>query len=113
MGTPAAGYSIRSGSWNTFAVLAPRTAMSNCMAIVDSGESWQFIRFERETRYYELRLQRDLFGWVVVKIWGRKSSRLGQMRTTPCSSFIEASRLWDAGVRARERRGYVPTTETH
>jgi predicted DNA-binding WGR domain protein len=86
-------------------------AISNCMAMVESGECWQFIRFERETRYYELRLQQDLFGWVVVKTWGRKSSRLGQMRTTPCSGFLEASRLWDAGVRARERRGYVPTTE--
>ena len=69
---------------------------------------WRFARFERDTRYYELRLQQDLFGWVVVKVWGRKSSRLGQMRTTPCSSFLEASRLWDAGVRTRQRKGYVP-----
>ena len=94
-------------------VVTPRMAMSNCMAMVDSGEGWRFSRFERETRYYELRLQQDLFGWVVVKVWGRKSSRLGQIRTTPCGSFLEASRLWDAGVRARERRGYVPTTEKH
>ncbi len=84
-------------------------AISNCMAIVESGECWQFIRFERETRYYELRLQQDLFGWVVVKVWGRISSRLGQMRTMPCSSFLEASRLWDAGVRALQRKRYVST----
>ena len=32
----------------------------------DEG-TWRYVRFERETRYYELRLQRDLFGWVVVK----------------------------------------------
>ena len=32
------------------------------------------VRFEREIRYYELRLQQDLFGWVVVKAWGRKST---------------------------------------
>ncbi len=92
-----------------FAVLTPCKAMSNSMAMVDSGEGWRFSRFERETRYYELRLQQDLFGWVIVKVWGRKSSRLGQMRITPCSSFAEACRLWDAGVRARERRGYAPT----
>jgi predicted DNA-binding WGR domain protein len=75
---------------------------------METSGPWRFVRFERETRYYELRLQQDLFGWVVVKTWGRKSSRLGQIRTTPCSSFLEASRLWDAGVRARERRGYRP-----
>jgi len=80
---------------------------------METSDAWQFARFEHETRYYELRLQQDLFGWVVVKTWGRKSSRLGQVRTTPCSSFLEATRLWDAGVRARERRGYVPTTEKH
>ena len=75
---------------------------------METDTPWRFARFERETRYYELRLQQDLFGWVIVKVWGRKESRLGQMRTTPCSSFLEASRLWDAGVRARERRGYAP-----
>lgn len=70
-------------------------------------ETWQFARFERETRYYELRLQQDLFGWVVVKAWGRKSTQLGQMRTTPCSSFSEAASVWDAGIRRRRRKGYV------
>ena len=84
----------------------PTLKTTTTMAL--NPESWRFTRFERETRYYELRLQQDLFGWVVVKIWGRTSSRLGQMRTTPCSSFAEASRAWDAGVRARQRRGYVP-----
>ena len=48
-------------------------------------ETWQFARFERETRYYELRLQQDLFGWVLVMAWGRKSTRLGQMRTRPAA----------------------------
>ena len=89
----------------------PQAALHNSPASHDA--LWRSARFERDTRYYEIRLQQDLFGWVVVKVWGRISSRLGQMRTTPCSSFVEASRLWDAGVRARERRGYVPTTEKH
>jgi predicted DNA-binding WGR domain protein len=73
----------------------------------DEG-AWRFARFERETRYYELRLQRDLFGWIVLKAWGRKSTRLGQARTTPCSDFQEAVRVWDAGIRQRQRRGYAP-----
>lgn len=30
---------------------------------------WLYARFERDTRYYELRLQQDLFGWVVIKVW--------------------------------------------
>lgn len=73
----------------------------------DEG-AWRFVRFEREIRYYELRLQRDLFGWIVLKAWGRKSTRLGQVRTTPCIDFQEAVRVWDAGIRQCQRRGYAP-----
>ena len=74
---------------------------------MEADTAWRYVRFERETRYYELRLQQDLFGWVVVKAWGRKSTRLGQMRTTPCSSYSEAASAWDAGIRRRHRKGYV------
>ena len=73
----------------------------------DEG-TWRYVRFERETRYYELRLQRDLFGWVVTKAWGRKSTRLGQARSTPCSDYNEAVRVWDTETRRRQRKGYAP-----
>lgn len=73
----------------------------------DEG-AWRYVRFERETRYYELRLQRDLFGWVVVKAWGRKSTRLGQARCTSCSDYNEAVRVWDTETRRRQRKGYAP-----
>ena len=81
---------------------------SHRATLMETYTPWRFVRFERETRYYELRLQQDLFGWVVVKAWGRKSTRLGQARTTPCSDFQEVVRVWDAGIRQRQRRGYAP-----
>ena len=74
---------------------------------MEADTAWRYARFERETRYYELRLQQDLFGWVVVKAWGRKESRLGQVRSVPCDSYSEALQEWRAGLRARQRRGYV------
>ena len=79
---------------------------------METDTPWRFTRFERETRYYELRLQQDLFGWVVVKSWGRKESWLGQMRSVPCDGYPEALQKWRAGLRARQRRGYVEYHES-
>gem|GEM_PF-2119192 len=67
----------------------------------------QFVRLEREGRYVELRLQQDLFGWVVIRTSGDSRGGRGQMKTTPCADYPEAIHLWNQEVRARKRRGYV------
>ena len=44
-------------------------------------------RWERDTRYYELRVQQDLFGdWLLTRAWARKGSALGQRRHVLCGS---------------------------
>jgi hypothetical protein len=43
-------------------------------------QKWRYLRFEKDTRFYELRLELDLLGhWVISAINGRKGSRLGKM----------------------------------
>lgn len=69
---------------------------------------WQFVRLERAGRYAELRLQQDLFGWVVIRTSGDGQGGRGQMKTIPCADYPEAIHLWNQDVRARKRRGYVP-----
>ncbi len=69
---------------------------------------WQFVRLEREGRYIELRLQQDLFGWVVVRTSGDGQGGRGQMKTIPCADYPEAIHLWNQEVRVRKRRGYIP-----
>lgn len=70
-----------------------------------------WIRWERNTRYYEAVLGRDLFGgWVVTKCWGRKNSRLGQVRNVPVSTEGEGHDVIAAIWRRRLRRGYTVVT---
>lgn len=66
-----------------------------------------WIRWERNTRYYEAVLSKDLFGgWVVTKCWGRKNSRLGQLRNVPVDTESEGYDVIAAIWRRRLRRGY-------
>lgn len=70
-------------------------------------------RFERATehgsRYYEIRVQPDLFGLVVIRVWGRRGSPMGRMVTTPCQDSAEAESLYMRCVRQRLRRNYRQT----
>lgn len=64
-------------------------------------------RWQREDhRYYEARLQRDLFGWVIVRIWGRVGSRLGQVRTVPVDNYREGEAVVAEIARRRAARRY-------
>lgn len=69
-------------------------------------------RWQRDDdRYYEAILQRDLFGWVVIRIWGRVGSRLGQVRTTPLAGYQDGLRLLGEIFRRRAARRYYLMTE--
>jgi len=65
-------------------------------------------RWERDTRYYELRLERDLLGdWVLVRVWGRRGSAMGQVRKAVCGSREEGLALFADAEGRRRKRGYV------
>lgn len=65
-------------------------------------------RWERDTRYYELRVQQDLFGdWLLTRIWGRKGTALGQIRHELCESYAAGiAKFAQAEVR-RKQHGYA------
>ena len=64
-------------------------------------------RFIKLTRYYDLILTRDLFGWVVVKAYGRRGTQLGRMNTLPFDSKALAEVYFDKECARRLKRGYV------
>ena len=67
-------------------------------------------RWEKDTRYYLLQLEQDLFGeWVLTRVWGRKQSALGQLRREPFDSYGQALARLGKEERRRQGRGYVRT----
>ena len=61
-------------------------------------------RWEKDSRYYLLRLERDLFGaWVLTRVWGRKQTALGQLRREPFDSQIQG--LAQLGKEEKRRQG--------
>lgn len=54
-------------------------------------EVWYSVRFEKDTRYYVIRLEQDLFEhWTINAINGRIKSKLGQSRILAFDSFEAA-----------------------
>jgi hypothetical protein len=73
---------------------------------------WPLWRWEKRVgaviRFYEARLQPDLWGqWTVTLVWGRRDSPLGRVRHDPCGTYAEGlARVRDVQDR-RARRGYA------
>ena len=60
-------------------------------------------------RYYEVRLQQDLWGqWVPVVRWGRRGTALGQTRCQPYPAEAAAWSQIEKIHRRRLQRGYHP-----
>ena len=73
-----------------------------------NAEAPLFSRWERETRYYELRLQQDLWGdWVLMRVWGQRGAALGQIRRELCSSYAIGESLYAESIKRREQHGYI------
>lgn len=69
------------------------------------------LRWEKESRYYEIHLQQDLWGdWVLTRIWGRRGSPTGQITRVPCRSYRDAAELLASVCSQRKRRGYEPVS---
>lgn len=68
------------------------------------------LRWEKPTargvRYDEVELRRDLWGaWRLARAWGRRGTRLGQIRVAPCGSRAEGlARIAAIPKRRRQRR---------
>ena len=70
--------------------------------------SYLKMRWEKKEnqRYYEAWVSRDLFGWVVTRIWGRKGTSLGQVTHRPCDSFNDGKTQVLLIDKQRQQRGY-------
>ena len=77
----------------------------------DPPADFTFVLFERvdpaenAARYYLIAWQPTLFGWGVVRIWGRKG-QTQHLRTDPFPSLNEAWPTIRSHIRTRLRHGY-------
>ena len=70
-------------------------------------ETYFEARFEKDIRYYVIRLTKDLLeDWVIVLINGRIKSKLGQSRTLDFSHFNEAYEDFCTLAKVRHLRKY-------
>lgn len=65
------------------------------------------MRWESETRWYEVSVYRDLFNLVVVQRWGGKSNQRHGERISPVDSLVEAHEMLNRIERRRQLRGYT------
>lgn len=78
-----------------------------------SAECYHDARFEKESRYYVIRLSKDLLDdWVITLINGRIKSKLGQSRTLAFTHFCDAFDHFCALANIRQKRGYELRTIT-
>ncbi|CAM3017473.1 WGR domain-containing protein [Legionella worsleiensis] len=71
------------------------------------GEHYHEARFEKESRYYVIRLSKDLLeDWVITLINGRIKSKLGHSRTLAFTSFNKGFEHFCALAKKRNLRGY-------
>jgi len=72
------------------------------------SKDFLYCRWENEAnhRYYELYLDKDLFGWCLTKVWGRKGTNLGRVVHQPCQDYSDGKILALSIDKLRKRRGY-------
>ena len=74
-------------------------------------EAYHEARFEKDTRYYVIRLSKDLLDdWVITLINGRIKSKLGQSRTLAFPNFSEAFEHFCLLAHMRHQRNYTLKT---
>lgn len=85
------------------------------MHLIDCAprECYHAARFEKGSRYYVIRLSKDLLDdWIITLINGRIKSRLGQNRTLAFTDFSEGLEHFCALAKIRHLRGYQLKTIT-
>ena len=70
-------------------------------------QPWLHSRWEKDSRYYELWVQQDLWGqWLLTRVWGRRGTALGQIRHELCESYAEGLTKYAEAENKRAKRGY-------
>lgn len=70
-------------------------------------EKYLYARFEKESRYYVIRLEQDLFGdWIISQINGQIKSHLGQKRMLAFESAQDALEQFSLIAHVRYQRNY-------
>ncbi len=74
-------------------------------------ETCTYQRWEKESRYYEARVHKDLWGdWVVTRVWGQRGSKRGRIMNTPCTSYSDALKTLEQIQKRRKSHQYRPIT---
>ena len=73
----------------------------------NTHETYHMIRFEKDTRYYSMHIEKDLLDdWVIVVINGRIQTKLGQVRTLAFTCFSDAFDHFCGMIQVRLKRNY-------
>lgn len=72
---------------------------------------FHYVRFEKETKYYEFRLLQDLLGdWIIILSNGRIKTKLGKSQTQAFSHFNDALTHLYKLIEVRFHKNYQMTT---
>lgn len=63
-------------------------------------------RWEKGHRYYEAQVMEDLYGWVFVRTWGKRGTRLGRSMRVRVESCEDGVKAMEQVKRRRKYRGY-------
>ena len=63
-------------------------------------------RWEKDYRYYEAHLEQDLYGWVIIRTWGRKQTHIGRDKKVRVASYQDGLKKMEQVKKRRNRRGY-------
>ena len=71
-------------------------------------EKWCRYHFESKDRYYTVILQQDLFHeWSIIKCYGGKDNKLGNMIIESCNSYQDGTDKIEQIKKTRRSRKYV------
>ena len=71
-------------------------------------EKWRRYHFESKDRYYTVILQQDLFHeWSIIKCYGGKDNKLGNMIIESCDSYQDSTDKIEQIKKTRRSRKYV------
>ena len=71
-------------------------------------EKWRRYYFESKDRYYIVILQQDLFHeWSIIKCYGGKDNKLGNMIIQSCDSYQDAANKIEEIKKTRRSRKYT------
>jgi predicted DNA-binding WGR domain protein len=74
---------------------------------MSNEESRRIWMWKSDTRYYIIRLQKDLFDeWALLKEWGGLSNKLGRSKCEAYINLDHAIKQIHYIARRREERGY-------